>query len=178
MISRKHEKTLNRVALTLAATAMAVASCQCGDLSNELVGKQIPFGAANAEQAGAILEALPPITVDGAVFSNGVTGEVTVEFPSPSTFSLAGGGVPADRESGDLGFGSCIFTWEDATTLVVSPCGVEIVEAGVCRVVFGTVKSSTFDCTIEQTAEGTYSVNGLDSGIATDEITGATGASN
>jgi len=69
------------------------------------------LGASNAAMAGQLLQSLPPVSIAGSAFDPDIAGNVTLDFPTPSTFTMTGGNLPAAGVSGNVGFGSCSFTF-------------------------------------------------------------------
>jgi hypothetical protein len=129
---------------------------------------------------------------NSGVSALGTTSPTTVSVDSASTFSVTSA---QGNASGNLSFGSCIFTVTASTfpagsplatgkVLEVQPCALEIPTAGIVTSAPATVLSVTFNLggalsaaqsfTIDVLDNGTVTVNGTTVGTVT--VTPSTGA--
>jgi hypothetical protein len=195
-------KSLWKLAVVSSATALLVA---CGG------------GGGSNDDHVAVANSASAVTVDGTngsnsvqamagqsiVFANGVpdfgtTASTTVAVSAtplgtpPPSFTISSGGATA---TGDLTFGSCIFTVKSSTfpagsklvagaKITVSPCKITLATAGVIAagtpasvsttLTLNTVTSAPYKITVTITPSGTVQVNGLT--VYTTTLSSATGA--
>ena len=80
------------------------------------------LGANNAQLAGQLLAALPPITIAGSAFDPDIR-HVTLDFVTTgntTTFTMTGGNLPAAGVSGTVSFSnSCTFTFSTSLTALM-----------------------------------------------------------
>jgi hypothetical protein len=152
------------------------------------------LGANNATLAGQLLQSLPPITIAGNAFDPDITGNVTLDFPTPTTFTMTGGNLPAAGVSGNVGFGnSCTFTFTQLNgftglTLnqaVTGSCQVEIIAfsvtvgggtvSGQAIFIFNGVRAVAVTITVQILDNGVLVVATITTDIDTD-TTGTTGS--
>ena len=175
----------------VAASAMLVA---CGGGG----GDSAPLAASSNTTAPITAKSVGAVAGESFSFATGVTAlgtssPTTVTVNSASTFSVASSEGTA---SGNLSFGSCIFTVTDSTfaagsklavgaRVEVSPCELKIPTAGVSvdaaaaakavTFVVGTSTSAAVQLTVDVTPSGDVIVDGVVVGTVT--VTPATGGS-
>jgi hypothetical protein len=188
---------MKKLALTLALAAAAASLVACGG------GDDDSTSAVAATNLTAPIKAdtVAAVTGQSFAFNSGVpdfgtTSATTLKFDTASTFSVSSAEGTA---SGDLSFGSCIFTVRNSTyaagsplatgaVVEVSPCSLNVQTASVSvsasatavPVTFslGTAVSVTQDFSVDILDDGSVVVNGSDVGtVQTTDATGATGAS-
>ena len=134
-----------------------------------------------------------PFTFSSGVAKFGTTSPTTVTLNSASTFSVA---ATEGNASGNLTYGSCIFTVTTSTFPVgsklaqgakveVTPCDLQIPTAGVSvdaaaaakavTFLLGTATSQPVQLTVDVTPTGQVVVNGVT--VATVQLTTVTGGS-
>ncbi|WP_427913580.1 hypothetical protein ACPWT1_00995 [Ramlibacter sp. MMS24-I3-19] len=194
-------KSLWKWAAVSSATALLV-SCGGGGGGDTQVA--VANGASavkvDATNGSTAVQAMSnqPITFASGVPDFGTTGSTTVTIAPPAsgtaapTFSIASGGATA---SGDMTFGSCIFTVKSSTfpagstlatgaKITVSPCSISLATNGVpatgvavnvsVTLTLNSVTSTPYTETVSVSPAGAVSVNGQT--VVTVKVGALTGA--
>jgi hypothetical protein len=169
----------------VAAAAMLTACGGGGD--NALPVTNVATTNVTAPITAASVSAVTgqAFTFNGGVGAFQTASPTTVTLNSASSFSVASNEGTA---SGNLGFGSCIFTVTQSTfpassplavgkTLEVQPCAITVATAGVSAEQNATARAVSFqiegnasiakDLTVDITSTGTVVVNGTNIGSVT-----------
>jgi hypothetical protein len=186
-------KKLGLGLISLVAAAAMLAACGGGGGSSE------PDQVASANVTAPITSSsVAAVTGESFTFSGGVSKfgtatPTTVTLDSASSFAIASNEGTA---SGNLGFGSCIFTVTQSTfpaghalalgkVVTVHPCSITVATAGVTAEANATARAVSFvlegnasvanSLTVDIADNGTVIVDGVSVGTVT--LTPATGAS-
>lgn len=182
---------MKKLGLTLlAAAAMLVACGGGGDEPQSQVASSNVTAAVTASTVAGV--AAEPFVFSSGVSDFGTTSATTVTLNSASSFSVSSSEGSA---SGNLGFGSCIFTVTTSTfpstsplglgkTVTINPCSITVNTAGLraeenaiaraVRFVLGVNTSQPKDLQVDISTDGTVTVKGVAVGTVT--LTPATGA--
>lgn len=152
------------------------------------------LGANNAATAGQLLQSLPPVTIAGNAFDPDIAGNVILDFPTPTTFTMTGGNLPAAGVSGNVSFGSCSFTFTQLNgfagliqnqLVTFGTCQVQITASGVtvgggatggtAVLILNNFRSSTVTISVQILDNGTLVVISGGLTVTTDINTGTTG---
>jgi hypothetical protein len=167
----------------LIATSFVLASCGGGDGDSLAVSSSNLTAPVNASTASAI--AGESFAFSGGVEKFGTTSPTTVTLGSASTFSVA---ATEGTASGNLTFGSCIFTVTASTfpatsplalgkTVTVHPCNMTVATAGAPAVGGAAARAVSFvlegnasqshNLMVDVADNGTITVEGVNVGSVT-----------
>ena len=190
--------TIKFTTLTLALTASALlAGCGGGSSNNAATVPDLPAVAISPANGAALISAVSnrtfPFPAATGVAALRTTGPTNVVF-SGQNFTISQTGSGAGSYSGNVGFGSCIFTVTSSTlpgvnpgdVFTVNPCSLDVNTAGQIVgttterdvvLVLGTASSTPVPTPVTVTTTGGVSI-GTSTTIIGTVSTGTSGTAN